>query len=199
MTSASDSPLVIIHTDENPALVDMTGAEGFVHDEIYSKPSWARDPIYTRKRPLWVSRPMRIALQAMLVSLQKIDPALQVYVAAAYREQKVQEEILFKQDHSVGKTSPHSTGKAVAVCLARDGSPLVPLHEIINAFFAAGPERELPDLSEFQQFIDPLHQCAREAGLVISPEKFWHLECPDAERSPIIDFPNAKDYLLRSR
>ena len=175
----------------------MTGTEGFPHDEIYSKPSWAGDPIYTRERPLWVSRPMSIALHAMLVSLQKIDPALQVYVAAAYREQEVQENILFEKDPSVGTTSPHSTGKAVAVCLARDGSPLVPLHEIINAFFAAGPKRQLPDLSEFQEFIDPLHECAREAGLVINPEKFWHLECPDAETSPIIDFPNAKDYLLR--
>ena len=195
----SDSPLVIIRTDDSPVLVDMTGEEGLVHDEFYTKKNWAGDPIYTRERPLWVSRPMSIALQAMLVSLRSIDPTLEVYVAAAYRERKVQENILFEKDPSVGKTSPHSTGKAVAVCLARDGSPLVPLHEIINAFFAAGPERELPDLSEFQQFIDPLHQCAQEAGLVINPEKFWHLECPDAERSPIIDFPNAEHYLLRSR
>ena len=197
MTSASDSPSVIIHTDENPALVDMTGAEGFLHDEIYSKPSWAGDPIYTQERPLWVSRPMSIALQAMLVSLQKIDPALQVYVAAAYRERKVQEEILFKKDPSVGKTSTHSTGNAVAVCLARNGIPLVPLHEIINTFFAAGPERQLPDLSEFQQLIDQLHQCAREAGLVINPEKFWHLEYPDTKTSPIIHLPNAAQHLLR--
>ena len=195
----SDSPSVIIHTDENPALVDMTGAEGFVHREIYSEESWAEGPIYTRERPLWVSLPMSIALQTMLVSLRSIDPTLEVYVAAAYRERKVQENILFEKDPSVGKTSPHSTGKAVAVCLARNGIPLVPLHKIINAFFAAGPERELPDLSEFQEFIDPLHQCAREAGLVINPEKFWHLECPDAETSPIIDFPNAEHYLLRSR
>jgi len=198
MTSASNSPSVIIHTDENPALVDMTGTEGFLHDEIYSKPSWAGDPIYTQERPLWVSRPMSIALHAMLVSLGSIDPTLQVYVAAAYRESEVQ-GILFKQDPSVGKTSTHSTGNAVAVCLARNGIPLVPLHEIINTFFAAGPERQLPDLSEFQQLIDQLHQCARKAGLVINPEKFWHLEYPDAKTSPIIHFPNAKDYLLRSR
>ncbi len=196
MTSASDSPLVIIHTDENPALVDMTGTEGFPHDEIYSKPSWAGDPIYTQERPLWVSRPMSIALHAMLISLHDIDPTLEVYVAAAYREQEVQ-EILFEKDASVGKTSPHSTGNAVAVCSARNGIPLVPLHKIINAFFAAGPKRQLPDLSEFQEFIDPLHQCAQEAGLVINPQKFWHLEYPDAKTSPIIDFPNAKDYLLR--
>ena len=197
MTSASNSPSVIIRTGENPALVDMTGTEGFPHDEIYSKPSWAGDPIYTQERPLWVSRPMSIALQAMLVSLRSIDPILEVHVAAAYREQEVQENILFEKDPSVGKTSPHSTGKAVAVCLARNGIPLVPLHKIINAFFAAGPERQLPDLSEFQQFIDPLHQCARKAGLVINPEKFWHLEYPDAKTSPIIHFPNAEQHLLR--
>jgi len=197
MTSASDSPSVIIHTDENPALVDMTGAEGFVHREIYSEESWAGGPIYTRERPLWVSSRMNIALQALLVSLKNFNPTLQVLVVAAYRERKVQEEILFKKDPSVGKTSTHSTGNAVAVCLARNGIPLVPLHEIINTFFAAGPERQLPDLSEFQQLIDQLHQCARKAGLVINPEKFWHLEYPDAKTSPIIHLPNAAQHFLR--
>jgi D-alanyl-D-alanine dipeptidase len=177
----------------------MTGAEGFVHREIYSEESWAGGPIYTRERPLWVSSRMNIALQAMLVSLKNFNPTLQVLVVAAYRERKVQEEILFKKDPSVGKTSTHSTGNAVAVCLARNGIPLVPLHEIINTFFAAGPKRQLQNVSAFQEFIEPLRRYAQEAGLVINTQKFWHLECSDAKTSPIIHFPNAEQHLLRSR
>ena len=203
--SSSDSPSVIVHSDENPALEELTN-DGIIYSELYAEKSWAGPAIYKPNPPLLVLPAMKVALEATLASLRKSDSTLQIYVVAAHRAVEVQEE-LYKKDSSVGQTSPHCTGAAVAICLAKNGIPLFPIKDIINAFFTAGPQRQLSDLPEdlkdeinnHKKEIDLLRECAERAGLVINSDKFWHFELPDAQNLPIILLEDADKYLIQSR
>jgi D-alanyl-D-alanine dipeptidase len=202
--SSSDSPSVIVHSDENPALEELKN-DGIIYSELYAEKSWAGPAIYKPNPPLLVLPAMKVALEATLASLRKSDSTLQIYVVAAHRAVEVQ-EALYKKDPSVGQTSPHCTGAAVAICLARDGIPLFPIKDIINEFFTAGPQRQLHDLYQFQEAInnhkeeiDLLRECAKREGLVINSDKFWHFELPDAQNLPIILLEDADKYLIQSR
>ncbi len=200
--SSSDSPLVIVHSDKNPALEELTN-EGIRYSELYDKESWAGPPIYKPNPPLLVLPAMKVALEATLASLRERDEALQILVVAAHRAVEVQEK-LHEKDPSVGQTSTHCTGAAVALCLAKNGIPLFPIKDIINAFFSAGPQRQLSDLpkalkdeiNNHKKEIDLLRECAERAGLVINPDKFWHFELPEAQNRPIILLEDADKYLL---
>jgi D-alanyl-D-alanine dipeptidase len=202
--SSSDSPSVIVHSDENPALEELKN-DGIRYSELYAEKSWAGPAIYKPNPPLLVLPAMKVALEATLASLRERDEALQILVVAAHRVVEVQKK-LHEKDPSVGQTSPHCTGAAVAICLAKNGIPLFPIKDIINAFFAAGPQRQLSNLPNFkddikkhQKEIDLLRECAKRAGLVINSDKFWHFELPDAQNLPIILLEDADKYLLRSR
>jgi D-alanyl-D-alanine dipeptidase len=203
--SSSDSPLVIVHSDAKPALEELTN-DGIGYDELYAtKKTWLGYAMYKPNPPLLVLPAMKVALEATLASLREIDKELEVYVVAAHRAVEVQ-EALYKKDPSVGQTSPHCTGAAVAICLAKNGIPLFPIKDIINEFFAAGPKRQLSDLPKFQdainnhkEEIDLLRECAERAGLLINPDKFWHFELPNAQNLPIMLLEDAKQYLIQSR